>query len=66
MTLVTLDAVNQASRVIAGKAYRTPMVRSTNLSAMVGVDLYLKRADAKDRLVQGAWRDQQSRHAHGR
>ncbi|GDX87466.1 threonine ammonia-lyase [Gemmatimonadota bacterium] len=42
MTLVTLDAVNQASRVIAGKAYRTPMVRSTNLSAMVGVDLYLK------------------------
>lgn len=42
MTLVTLDAVKQAGRVIAGKAYRTPMVRSKNLSAMVGLDLYLK------------------------
>jgi threonine dehydratase len=42
MTLVTLADVHAARDVIAGKAYRTPMVRSSNLGAMVGLDLYLK------------------------
>lgn len=42
MTLVTLSDVKRARQVIAGKVYRTPMVHSKNLSAMVGLDLYLK------------------------
>lgn len=42
MTLVSLSDVQRARQTIAGKVYRTPMVHSKNLSAMVGLDLYLK------------------------
>lgn len=42
MTLVSLADVRRARDVIAGRAQRTPLVRSTNLGAMVGLDIYLK------------------------
>ena len=42
MTLVSLSDVKAARELISDKAYRTPMVRSKNLSAIVGFDLYLK------------------------
>ena len=42
MTLVSLDDVKAARAQISGKAYRTPLVHSKNLSAMLGVELYLK------------------------
>ena len=42
MSLVTIEQVRSARDVIAGKVYRTPMVHSRNLSAIVGVDVYLK------------------------
>jgi threonine dehydratase len=42
MPLVTLEQVRAARALIAGRAYRTPMVHSKNLSAMVGLDVYLK------------------------
>ena len=42
MTLVTLSDVKKARELLSGKAYRTPMVRSNNLSALVGLDIYLK------------------------
>src|SRR5581483_9624693 len=42
MPLVTYADVQAARERIAGRAYRTPVVRSRNLSALLGVDLYLK------------------------
>ena len=42
MPLVTLDHVRAARAQIAGRAYRTPMVHSKHLSAIVGFDVYLK------------------------
>ncbi len=42
MPLVTLAEVKAARALVAGKAYHTPLVRSASLSAMLGVDLYLK------------------------
>ena len=42
MTLVSLRDVRRARDTIAGKTNRTPMVRSGNLGAMAGLDLYLK------------------------
>ena len=42
MTLVSLADVKAARAQISGKAYRTPLVHSKNLSAMLGVELYLK------------------------
>ena len=42
MTLVSLSDVKHARDLIAGKVYRTPIVHSKNLSAIVGLDLYLK------------------------
>ncbi|MEA3245476.1 MAG: pyridoxal-phosphate dependent enzyme [Gemmatimonadota bacterium] len=42
MPLVTHADVQAARERIAGRVYRTPVVRSRNLSALLGVDLYLK------------------------
>lgn len=42
MTLVTLADVKKARDLLSGKAYRTSMVRSNNLSSLVGLDIYLK------------------------
>jgi threonine dehydratase len=42
MTLVTLDQVKAARKAIEGKAYRTPIVHSKNLSKILGVEFYLK------------------------
>ncbi|MDA1082421.1 MAG: threonine/serine dehydratase [Gemmatimonadetes bacterium] len=42
MALVSLSDVKSARALIAGKAYLTPTVRSKNLSALLGVELYLK------------------------
>lgn len=40
--MVTLEDVQAARRVIAGKAHRTPLIGSAALSARLGVPLYLK------------------------
>lgn len=42
MTLVSLSDVRTAADVIAGRAYRTPIVHSKNLSGLTGFDIYLK------------------------
>ena len=42
MPLVSLSEVQRARELIAGRAYRTPMVHSKNLSAMVGLEVFLK------------------------
>jgi threonine dehydratase len=42
MTLVSLDNVKSARKAIEGRAYRTPVVHSKNLSKVLGVELFLK------------------------
>jgi threonine dehydratase len=42
MTLVSLEDVKAARKAIEGKAYRTPIVHSKNLSKLLGIELYLK------------------------
>jgi threonine dehydratase len=42
MPLVPHSAVTAARKVIEGKAYRTPMIHSKNLSSVTGLDVYLK------------------------
>ncbi|MDE0045454.1 MAG: pyridoxal-phosphate dependent enzyme, partial [bacterium] len=39
---VTIDSINQASRVIAGHVVRTPCVHSRTLSTMSGADVFVK------------------------
>ncbi len=42
MSLVTLADVRSAATAIAGRVHRTPLVHSSALSAMTGLDLWLK------------------------
>ncbi|MCA0457548.1 MAG: pyridoxal-phosphate dependent enzyme [Chloroflexi bacterium] len=42
MTLITLDDIQQARQVIAGKLHRTPLVTATVLGEMLGVKLLFK------------------------
>ena len=45
---------------IAGRAYRTPMVHSKNLSAMVGLDVYLKLEPMQKTVGEWAEKDKSS------
>src|SRR3982750_706495 len=42
MTLITLDDIQQARQVIAGKVHRTPILTASLLGDMLGINLLFK------------------------